>query len=260
MGSAVKLGCCFLEGHCPKHTIPGRAVSRQTHTTTTSPCPPCTPPTPTPTPPFPFLSNTQVIGDDSYLDGDFISTVQQRGAAIIKVWGILCLVCVGVGALKVSAGRVGGLERCSHGMHAGMRPRQKCSAAEAFLTLRSRWPLTCLAHPATPSHTCTTTPATHPCRPPPLPPSLQARGLSSALSAASSACDHVRDWVLGTPGGWVLGWWVLGGCCLLWVLVWLFWVGAGCCGCWVLVVVGAGLNDVFCCSLLCCCRAAAVLM
>lgn len=57
----------------------------------------------------------EVIGDDSYLDGDFISTVQQRGAAIIK-----------------------------------------------------------------------------------------ARGLSSALSAASSACDHVRDWVLGTPEGtWV---------------------------------------------------------
>lgn len=36
-------------------------------------------------------------------------------------------------------------------------------------------------------------------------PSPQARGLSSALSAASSACDHVRDWVLGTPadGSWV---------------------------------------------------------
>ncbi|EFN52647.1 malate dehydrogenase, cytoplasmic [Chlorella variabilis] len=57
----------------------------------------------------------EVIGDDAYLDGDFISTVQQRGAAIIK-----------------------------------------------------------------------------------------ARGLSSALSAASSACDHIRDWVLGTPEGtWV---------------------------------------------------------
>jgi malate dehydrogenase len=54
----------------------------------------------------------QVIGDDAYLDGDFIATVQQRGAAIIK-----------------------------------------------------------------------------------------ARGLSSALSAASSACDHIRDWVLGTPEG-----------------------------------------------------------
>ncbi|GAX78055.1 hypothetical protein CEUSTIGMA_g5497.t1 [Chlamydomonas eustigma] len=34
---------------------------------------------------------------------------------------------------------------------------------------------------------------------------IKARGLSSALSAASSACDHVRDWVLGTPsdGSWV---------------------------------------------------------
>lgn len=33
---------------------------------------------------------------------------------------------------------------------------------------------------------------------------IKARGLSSALSAASSACDHVRDWVLGTPadGSW----------------------------------------------------------
>ena len=28
---------------------------------------------------------------------------------------------------------------------------------------------------------------------------LQARNLSSAMSAASSACDHIRDWVLGTP-------------------------------------------------------------
>jgi hypothetical protein len=30
------------------------------------------------------------------------------------------------------------------------------------------------------------------------------RGMSSALSAASSACDHIRDWVKGTPSGtWV---------------------------------------------------------
>ncbi|KAL2477896.1 malate dehydrogenase [Forsythia ovata] len=33
---------------------------------------------------------------------------------------------------------------------------------------------------------------------------IKARKRSSALSAASSACDHVRDWVLGTPKGtWV---------------------------------------------------------
>lgn len=33
---------------------------------------------------------------------------------------------------------------------------------------------------------------------------LKARGLSSALSAASSVCDHVRNWLLGTPRGqWV---------------------------------------------------------
>lgn len=33
---------------------------------------------------------------------------------------------------------------------------------------------------------------------------IKARGLSSALSAGSSACDHLRDWVLGTPDGtWV---------------------------------------------------------
>ena len=34
---------------------------------------------------------------------------------------------------------------------------------------------------------------------------IKARGLSSALSAASSACDHIRDWMLGTPedGSWV---------------------------------------------------------
>ncbi|XP_057476838.1 malate dehydrogenase-like [Actinidia eriantha] len=57
----------------------------------------------------------QLVADDEWLHGDFISTVQQRGAAIIK-----------------------------------------------------------------------------------------ARKLSSALSAASSACDHIRDWVLGTPEGtWV---------------------------------------------------------
>ena len=28
---------------------------------------------------------------------------------------------------------------------------------------------------------------------------IKARKLSSALSAASSACDHIRDWVCGTP-------------------------------------------------------------
>jgi len=57
----------------------------------------------------------QLVADDAWLDGEFITTVQQRGAAIIK-----------------------------------------------------------------------------------------ARKLSSALSAASSACDHIRDWVLGTPKGtWV---------------------------------------------------------
>ena len=33
---------------------------------------------------------------------------------------------------------------------------------------------------------------------------IAARGASSALSAASSACDHVRDWMAGTPEGeWV---------------------------------------------------------
>ena len=33
---------------------------------------------------------------------------------------------------------------------------------------------------------------------------IKARGLSSAASAASSAIDHMRDWVLGTPGDdWV---------------------------------------------------------
>jgi malate dehydrogenase len=33
---------------------------------------------------------------------------------------------------------------------------------------------------------------------------IDARGLSSALSAGSSACDHIRNWVLGTPEGtWV---------------------------------------------------------
>ncbi|KAI4303984.1 hypothetical protein MLD38_039557 [Melastoma candidum] len=33
---------------------------------------------------------------------------------------------------------------------------------------------------------------------------IKARKFSSALSAASSACDHIRDWVIGTPEGtWV---------------------------------------------------------
>lgn len=32
---------------------------------------------------------------------------------------------------------------------------------------------------------------------------IEARGLSSAASAANAAIDHVRDWVLGTNGGWV---------------------------------------------------------
>lgn len=39
---------------------------------------------------------------------------------------------------------------------------------------------------------------------PPHDPTPQARKFSSAMSAASSACDHVRDWMLGTPEGtWV---------------------------------------------------------
>ena len=33
---------------------------------------------------------------------------------------------------------------------------------------------------------------------------IEARGASSAASAANAACDHVRDWMLGTPeGDWV---------------------------------------------------------
>ncbi|KAF1877301.1 hypothetical protein Lal_00012072 [Lupinus albus] len=33
---------------------------------------------------------------------------------------------------------------------------------------------------------------------------IKARKVSSALSAASAACDHIHDWVLGTPkGSWV---------------------------------------------------------
>jgi malate dehydrogenase len=32
---------------------------------------------------------------------------------------------------------------------------------------------------------------------------IEARGASSAASAANAAIDHVRDWVLGTDGGWV---------------------------------------------------------
>jgi malate dehydrogenase len=32
---------------------------------------------------------------------------------------------------------------------------------------------------------------------------IEARGASSAASAANAAVDHVRDWVLGTDGGWV---------------------------------------------------------
>ena len=32
---------------------------------------------------------------------------------------------------------------------------------------------------------------------------IEARGLSSAASAANAAIDHMRDWALGTSGGWV---------------------------------------------------------
>jgi malate dehydrogenase len=32
---------------------------------------------------------------------------------------------------------------------------------------------------------------------------IEARGASSAASAASAAIDHMRDWVLGSDGGWV---------------------------------------------------------
>lgn len=33
---------------------------------------------------------------------------------------------------------------------------------------------------------------------------IKARKFSSALSAASSACDHIRDWVIGTPEVFIL--------------------------------------------------------
>jgi malate dehydrogenase len=87
----------------------------------------------------------QAVGDDTWLDGEFITTVQQRGAAIIQV-GTHCLLCL----------------------------------VTRFLPELLPTTLHCLAR-------------------------AQARGLSSALSAASSACDHVRNWVLGTPadGSWV---------------------------------------------------------
>ena len=97
-----------------------------------------------------------VINDDAYLDGDFVTTVQQRGAAIIKVGAPR----VG-GRLLRAAGRCGGGWEAGTGVVGSLLP----DPAAAALLL------------------------------------LQARGLSSALSAASSACDHVRDWVLGTPGG-----------------------------------------------------------
>ena len=32
---------------------------------------------------------------------------------------------------------------------------------------------------------------------------IKARGASSAASAASAAVDHMRDWALGSNGGWV---------------------------------------------------------
>ena len=32
---------------------------------------------------------------------------------------------------------------------------------------------------------------------------IAARGVSSAASAANAAIDHMRDWALGTNGGWV---------------------------------------------------------
>jgi hypothetical protein len=32
---------------------------------------------------------------------------------------------------------------------------------------------------------------------------IAARGVSSAASAANAAIDHMRDWALGTHGGWV---------------------------------------------------------
>jgi len=44
---------------------------------------------------------------------------------------------------------------------------------------------------------------------------IKARKLSSALSAASAACDHIRDWVLGTPQvGYILIFLYLGFFCI----------------------------------------------
>jgi malate dehydrogenase len=105
--------------------------------------------------------------DGAWLDGEFVAVVQQRGAAIIKA--------------RRGLGRRG---------------------ARA-----ANWPVgaVCRPHaltPPTPHSLAAALPAPTPnLKPPPRP---QARGLSSAMSAASSACDHVRDWLLGTPAGtWV---------------------------------------------------------
>ena len=93
-----------------------------------------------------------MIGDDDYLNTEFVSTVQQRGAAIIKA------------SIGSCGGEWGGGGRMGVCVWSGA------------------------ATPSRISH-----PPTTPARP-------QARGLSSALSAGSSACDHIRNWVLGTPG------------------------------------------------------------
>lgn len=117
----------------------------------------------------------EVLADSAeWLNSEFISTVQQRGAAIIKVWATAaaaeCCCCC-----------------CSAPSCCPAWLRAVQHSSDALLPAAHDAPLLlCCATPRRTAHT------------------PQARGLSSAMSAASSACDHVRDWVCGTPEGtWV---------------------------------------------------------
>ena len=129
----------------------------------------------------------EVIGDDGWLSGEFVSTVQKRGAAIIKarcvrraVCSVQCAVC-SVQCLRCAACAVCGAVGTAMvwvitlgfkmGYLSVVIPYSACS------TVRERQSKTRLNHKLSHTH--------HPCR-----------QKSSAMSAANAIGDHLRTWLV----------------------------------------------------------------
>ncbi|RYQ91789.1 hypothetical protein Ahy_B09g097821 isoform A [Arachis hypogaea] len=145
----------------------------------------------------------ELVADDAWLNGEFITTVQQRGAAIIK-------------ARKLSSALSAASAACDHirdwvlGTPEGTWVSMGVYSDGSYNVpagLIYSFPVYCqngewkivqgLTIDELNGEFITTVQQRGAAI-------IKARKLSSALSAASAACDHIRDWVLGTPEGtWV---------------------------------------------------------